>query len=493
MDLVGVAPLLLVSCIAFLLILIWRRQLSKGNLPPGPPPLPVLGNVLQLDLRNLVRSFWRVRDQYGPVFTIYLGSRPVVVLCGYEAIKEALIDNAEVFGGRGSTMALDEKRRKFGIITTNGERWRQLRRFSLTTLRNFGMGKRSIEERIQEEAQFLVEAVRKTEGCPFDPTFYLSHAVSNVICSVVFGKRFDYDDKEFVTLLVLINKSIQIAFSFWSQLRLAFPSLMKIIPGPHHQRNEYLDELVRFVNRRIQMHRESHDPNCPQDLIDCFLTKMEQERQNPASEFHDDNLVVTVVNLFFAGTETVSTTLRYGLLLLLRYPEIEAKIQQEIDQVVGRNRSPCMEDRSRMPYTDAVVHEIQRFVDLIPLGVPHSVIRDTVFRGYTIPKGTSIFPMLTSALNDPQHFETPRKFNPGHFLDENGAFKKNEAFLPFSTGKRVCLGEGLARMELFLFMATLLQNFSLRTLKSPEEINILPQALSSGNLPRPYQLCMVPR
>ncbi|XP_066494473.1 cytochrome P450 2B4-like isoform X4 [Tiliqua scincoides] len=434
MDLVGVAPLLLVSCIAFLLILIWRRQLSKGNLPPGPPPLPVLGNVLQLDLRNLVRSFWRVRDQYGPVFTIYLGSRPVVVLCGYEAIKEALIDNAEVFGGRGSTMALDEKRRKFGIITTNGERWRQLRRFSLTTLRNFGMGKRSIEERIQEEAQFLVEAVRKTEGCPFDPTFYLSHAVSNVICSVVFGKRFDYDDKEFVTLLVLINKSIQIAFSFWSQ-----------------------------------------------------------ERQNPASEFHDDNLVVTVVNLFFAGTETVSTTLRYGLLLLLRYPEIEAKIQQEIDQVVGRNRSPCMEDRSRMPYTDAVVHEIQRFVDLIPLGVPHSVIRDTVFRGYTIPKGTSIFPMLTSALNDPQHFETPRKFNPGHFLDENGAFKKNEAFLPFSTGKRVCLGEGLARMELFLFMATLLQNFSLRTLKSPEEINILPQALSSGNLPRPYQLCMVPR
>ncbi|KAJ6651888.1 hypothetical protein lerEdw1_015958 [Lerista edwardsae] len=493
MDLLGITPFLLVSSIAFLLVLLWRRQAGMGKLPPGPPPLPLLGNLFQMDLRNVVASLQRFRDQYGPVFTVRMGSKPVVVLCGYEALKEALVDNAEAFGGRGVLVSVDEKLSKYGVIATNGERWRQLRRFSLTTLRNFGMGKRSIEERIREEAQCLVEAVRKTEGRSFDPTFYLSHAVANVICSVVFGQRFEYDDKEFVTLLGLINKSLQLSFSFWMQLKTFFPSLMKVVPGPHHKRNTYTDELIRFISRRIQLHRSAFDPSCPQDFIDCFLAKMEQESQNPASEFHDDNLAVTVLNLFFAGTETVSTTLRYGLLLLLRYPETEAKVQEEIDRVVGRSHSPCMEDRSRMPYTDAVVHEVQRFANLVPLGAPHLATRDTEFRGYTIPKGTTIFPMLSTALNDPQYFETPRKFNPGHFLDGSGAFQKKEAFLPFSAGKRVCLGEGLARMELFLFMTVLLQNFSLKTLKAPEEINILPQELSSGNLPRPYQLCMVPR
>ncbi|XP_066494475.1 cytochrome P450 2C20-like isoform X1 [Tiliqua scincoides] len=493
MDPLGVAPAFLVSCIIFLLLLIWRRNTNKGNLPPGPTPLPLLGNFLQMDVRNIIASFRRVSEHYGPVFTVYMGSRPVVVLCGYEAIKEALVDNAEAFTGRGPLPMLDETIREYGVVFTNGERWRQLRRFSLTTLRNFGMGKRSIEERIQEEAQFLVEAIRKTDGNLFDPTFYLSHAVSNVICSVVFGNRFEYDDKDFIRLLGLINKLFQLTFSSWAQLLNFFPSLKWLLPGAHHQFSVCIAALKSFVSQRIQMHRQSFDPNCPRDFIDCFLAKMEQERGNPTSEFCDETMIATVLNMFFAGTETVSSTSRYGLLVLLRYPEIEAKIQEEIDQVIGRNRSPCMEDRSRMPYTDAVIHEIQRFGDIVPLGLPHLAMETTQFRGFTIPKGTTILALLTTALNDPQHFETPRRFNPGHFLDENGAFKKNEAFLPFSTGKRICLGEGLARMELFLFLTTLLQNFSLKSLQDRKEINLFPQMQNGLKLPKPYYLRMVPR
>ncbi|XP_060114371.1 cytochrome P450 2G1-like [Heteronotia binoei] len=494
MDLPGVVSFFLAFCIAGLLILLlWRRPSSRAELPPGPTPLPLVGNLFQVNVQNIIQSLFRLQEQYGPVFTIYTGSQPTVVLCGYQAVKEALVDHAENFSGRAPMPILDKKFSDYGVVFTNGERWRQLRRFSLMTLRNFGMGKRSIEERIQEEVQFLVEELKKTEGHFFDPTVPLSHVTSNVICSVVFGNRFEYEDKEFIALLGLIQKIIVLLSSPWAQLSNYSPRLMQMFPSPLRKLAVYMDELKDFISRRIQTHRDSFDPNCPRDFIDCFLTKMEQERENPASEFLEENLTVTVLNLFFAGTVSVSSTMQYGILLLLRYPEIEAKIQAEIDQVIGRSRSPSMEDRTKMPYTDAVIHEIVRFADFSPVGVPHVVTSDTHFRGYIIPKGTTVLTFLTSVLQDPQHFETPRKFNPGHFLDENGAFKKSEAFLPFSAGKRVCLGEALARMELFLFLTTLLQNFSLGTLQDREEINILPITGSAGKFPQPYQLRVVPR
>ncbi|KAJ6663658.1 hypothetical protein lerEdw1_009737 [Lerista edwardsae] len=514
MELPGTATLLLVALLTWLLVTAARRTLSsKGKLPPGPTPLPLIGNFLQIKSSETLKSLLKLREKYGPVFTVYFGNRPIVILCGHDAVKEALIDKAEEFSGRKTMPTVERNFHGYGVVFANGERWKQLRRFSLTVLRNFGMGKKTIEQRIQEEAQFLLEEFRKHHGKPFEPTFFLSRAVSNVICSIVFGDRFDYEDKDFQALMQMMNSSFQEMSTAWGQFYDIYVNLLKYFPGPHCKVYNLLEDMRVFIARRVKSNRETLDPNSPRDFIDCFLIQMEKEKENPASEFNVKNLELTTLNLFFAGTETVSSTLRYGFLLLMKYPEVQglrplgteqpakqtvglaltAKLHQEIDRVIGQDRVPSIEDRSRMPYMDAVIHEVQRVSDLIPMNVPHAVTRDTEFRGYVIPKGTEVFPLLSTVLHDPTKFRNPDAFNPENFLDESGRFKKNDAFVPFSSGKRICLGEALARMELFLFFSTTLQRFQLKPLVAPRDIDTTPKESGFANIPPFYQLLAVPR
>ncbi|XP_072464296.1 cytochrome P450 2A13-like isoform X1 [Notamacropus eugenii] len=481
-------------CISALVVLsVWKQRKICRSLPPGPTPLPFIGNYLQLNTEQMYDSLMKIGKKYGPVFTVHLGQRTIVVLTGYEAVKEALIDQAEEFSGRGEQATFDWIFKGFGVVFSNGERARQLRRFSITTLRDFGMGKRGIEERIQEEAGFLIEAFRGTKGAAIDPTFFLSRTVSNVISSIVFGDRFEYEDKQFLSLLRMMLGSFQFTATSMGQLYEMFSGVMKHLPGPQQQAFKELKGLDDFITEKVRENQATLDPNSPRNFIDSFLIKMQEEKKNPNTEFDLRNLVKTTLNLFFAGTETVSTTLRYGFLLLMKHPEVEAKIHEEIDQVIGRNRPPKFEDKAKMPYTEAVIHEIQRFGDMIPMGVARRVTKDTKFRGYLIPKGTEVFPMLGSVLRDRNFFACPEAFNPQHFLDEKGQFKKSDAFVPFSIGKRYCFGESLARMELFLFLTTILQTFRFQSPLPKEAIDISPKMVGFATIPRTYTMSFLPR
>ncbi|XP_004580087.2 cytochrome P450 2C5-like [Ochotona princeps] len=486
------AVLLLLALSCLLLLTFWKQSSGRGKLPPGPTPFPIIGNILQLDVKDISKSLTNFSKVYGPVYTLYFGMKPTVVLHGYEAVKEALIDLGEEFAGRGSFPMAEKINKGLGIIFSKGKIWKDTRRFSIMTLRNFGMGKRSIEDRVQEEARCLVEELRKTNASPCDPTFILGCAPCNVICSIIFHNRFDYKDKEFITLMEKLNDTIRILSSPWLQVCNNFPYLLDYLPGSHNTLVKNLNYTHNFIMKRVKEHQKSLDINNPRDFIDCYLIKMEKDKNNPQLDLSYESLVITVADLFAAGTETTSTTLRYSLLLLLKHPEVTAKVYEEIERVIGRDRSPCMQDRSRMPYTDAVIHEIQRFINLLPSNLPHAVTCDIKFRDFFIPKGTTIITSLTSVLHDEKEFSNPNVFDPGHFLYESGNFKKSDYFMPFSAGKRICVGEGLARMELFLFLTTILQNFKLKSLVDPKDLDVTAVFNGFVSVPPSYQLCFVP-
>ncbi|GAB0196583.1 cytochrome P450 2K4-like [Grus japonensis] len=460
---VGSSSLLyLAAGLAALLYFLTSLKKSVCSLPPGPRPLPLIGNLNVVDLKKPFQSLTELSKIYGNIFTVHFGPRKAVVLAGYETIKDALLNHAEEFGERAEIPIFRKMTQGNGIAFSHGELWKTMRRFTLSTLRDFGMGKRTIEIRILDEVNSLIKYFESYHGKPFDTKMILNNAVSNVICSILFGERFEYDDPVFLTLLKLLNENTKLLGSPMVLLYNFYPSL-GFLSGASKTVLQNVSELNAFLQKLFQEHKEEFNENNLTGFVDAFLMKQQQESKKPHTMFSNGNLLFSTLDLFAAGTETTSTTVRWGLLLMMKYPEIQRKIQEEMNHVIEPGELPKLEDRKKMPYTDAVIHEIQRFANIVPMGVSRSTPTDVNFQGYVIPKGTEIIPLLTSALNDELHWKTPDQFNPSHFLDADGNFIRREAFIPFSIGRRACVGEGLAKMELFLFFAGLLRKFVFQT------------------------------
>ncbi|XP_074967361.1 cytochrome P450 2C5-like isoform X2 [Phalacrocorax aristotelis] len=417
--LAGVVVTLLLSILWFL---VWRTDRKRNRLPPGPAPWPILGNLWQKDVLPLYRTYEKLSSTYGPIFTIWLGLKPVVVLCGYEVVRDALLGHSEEFGGR-------------------------------------------------PEIPLLMQ-LSKDYGNAFEPLTMFRHAAANVICSVVFGSRYSYNDTAFLELLNVIGNYTSFFLSPIALVYNTFPNIIHHLPGPHRKALAECEKLKDYIQEKVELHKLTLDPSCPRDYIDCFLMKAEKDKSSPENMYSSEDLVMSVFNLFGAGTVTTSNTMVFFLLILAKYPHIQAKIQEEIDAVVGTGRAPSTEDKLRMPYSNAVIHELQRFQKTRVENFPRMTTQDVVFRGHTIPKDTTVIPVFASVHMDPTQWENPEEIHPGHFLDEKSEFRKREAFMAFSAGKRVCPGEALARIELFLFLTTLLQSFTFHLTSKYKEMDL---------------------
>nr|CAH0098576.1 unnamed protein product [Daphnia galeata] len=228
------------------------------------------------------------------------------------------------------------------------------------------------------------------------------------------------------------------------------------------------------------------------DFIDVYMDEMEEQlKANVSTTFSKKQLICSIQDLFAAGSHTSASSIGFAVLYLIHYPEVQQKMREELDNVCG-DSLPSLAHRSRLPYTEAVLMEVMRMASIAPLAIPHRAMKETQLQGFTIPKGSIIAINLDSAFKDATVWEDAENFRPERHLDQNGKVIKNDAFTPFGIGKRICLGEPLARNTVFLFVASLVKTFELKSVPNKPLPTLEPEAgIILG--PKPFKAVVIPR
>ncbi|XP_062602734.1 cytochrome P450 2B4-like isoform X1 [Saccostrea cucullata] len=480
----------ILTIVVVLVSLIWSLTGRPKGLPPGPTCYPIIGNVGLFKPSEAVTAHRRLRKIYGDIYTIMIFHKPIIFVHGFNNIRTLLVKHGDIFSERPRSLATDLVEGN-GVIWSSGLIWRETRSFALITLRKLGFGRRSMESQIMEEVDCLMEKLEKYENEAIDIQNVLKASTANVICSLLFGKRFDYDDTRFKRLMYLLSKSFSSVTTASSVF--LFPSLRNIKIFNIDPVLENIRATRTFLDEIIEEHRRHFDENHIDDFIDAFILEQKQRSNEINTIFTAENLKQTLEDFFLAGTETTSTTLRWALLFLIHYPHWQKRLQNEVDDVIGQSQ-PKMEQKEKLPSVEAFILESVRVGNTSPFSAPHAPKEDFSFKGHLFPKGTTVLCLLDSALMDPETFPEPSKFKPERFLDGNGRCREDlkDKLISFSLGPRMCLGESLAKMELFLFFVRFLQKFEIKP-EDPEFPPSLEGNCGVTHTPKAFNLRLVKR
>ncbi|VDI69339.1 Hypothetical predicted protein [Mytilus galloprovincialis] len=452
-DIFVILTFLITLLVAYIL---WNNVTRTPINIPGPTPWPIVGNLPTLvassfqnkSSQNRSDRFLELREKYGDLVGLSFGNFTQVLVFGYDKVHKVLVLNADKTKFRPSNAAVAKKLfpKEAGVVLSNGQEWVDLRRFTMVALKDFGVGKKSLEEKIQEEARFLVELLSKQNKKPFDVSKVFSKATSNIISSIIFGSRFDFNDPVFIRLL----GNIDYLFKNNAGVENMIPLLTYLNP---------FSKVPKIIKKEIQL---------------------------------KNHLFLTIADLYLAGTDTTSVTLQWTMFYMIKYPDVQKKCRNQILKVIGEDRDPVGKDKDNLPYVMATIQEVQRIATIVPLAVPHLAVEDIEIDGMTIPKNAIIFPSLMSVHRDPSLWEEPDVFRPERFL-QNDKFVKKEGFSAFSMGPRICLGKQLAESELFLIFVSILQRFDLSKADENDDLPIDGTMTGLTQQPKNFQMCFLPR
>ncbi|KAK6186253.1 hypothetical protein SNE40_008324 [Patella caerulea] len=438
---------------------------KKYKLPPGPWSLPLLGNILDMNSSiPLYRTLLSWRKTYGPAITIYMGPIRCVVLNDAETVNEALVKKGADYAGRFQTYSMGYISSGFKDIIFSDVTpvWKQLRKIALQGLRQYLYGSK-LEEKVFDSTSKVMRRLKEEEGKPIDVEKYIGLLVCNLLHGVCFNKSFDIDDKLFLELMDMFESINEIGNGFWEDV---IPPLRKFPTSKFTRITTKFGIFLDFIRSEFQTHKASFSEDDMKDFMDYLIHARRQAAiEDPEIEniITDTHLVHTCSDIFSAGIDTTRQTINWTILLLVAYPEIQTKVQAELDKVLDAGQAPTLNDRERLPYTEAVLHESMRLCPVAPLGLPHSTRCDTTIGEYEIPKGTMVLINYWALHNDPENWKDPEIFSPERLLDTDGKLApKTMSWLAFSAGRRNCLGETIARPEMHLILAILLRNFTFR-------------------------------
>ena len=337
-----------------------------------------------------------------------------------------------------------------------GPGWKFHRKLFMTAVRKYLSDQQVVEERISEQAEKLLQYFEDQNGDDFNPTQILMESVANVICRVTFGKHFDSSHPDFQELLQLNNEAFTDIELSTQVFLLDFFPVAKFFPfSAYKTEKQMADQTFEILRRQLKMQEEEFDPSGDIESLTGSLLKERIAAGNEVGEddkdslLSDDYIVNTMEDMFSAGYETTSTTLRWTIAYLVHHPQCQTEIQNELDEVVGRDRMPGLDDRPNLPLVQATIMEALRLGNVAETALPHYTLKDTSLAGYRVPKDTVVLVNLMNVHLDPNCWENPNSFNPRRHIDADGQLITNSGnFLPFSAGRRVCAGESLAKVRL---------------------------------------------
>ncbi|CAG9768048.1 unnamed protein product [Ceutorhynchus assimilis] len=468
--LLDMLELALLLSIVILGLLAYLDTKKPKKFPPGPKWYPIIGSAPQVrESRSRCGSLYEATAEmslyYGPILGLKIGKDAIVVVYGPQEIKELSL--SEDFIGRpiGSFFEMRTWNKRRGILCTDNEFWQEQRRFLVRHLREFGFGSKNMSVLVEEEVSHLVDFINttlnnETGSAIFNMETLFRVSVLNTLWQMMAGVRYSPEDhkmKKLQTILAELFQTVHMVGAPFSH----FPVLKYLAPEMSGY-NCYINshsKIWEFLQEEINNHKNSFSPDHLRDLMDVYLSVV--NTPDHGDSFSEEQLLAICLDMFMAGSETTNNTLSFCFLYLVLNPDIQKKARQEIDAVLG-DRAPCLYDRPNMPYMEAIVLEALRMFGCRAFAVPHRALKNTYLGGYLIPKDTLVTANLHGCMMGPDSgFEKPEQFIPERYLKDDGKISVPENHIPFGLGKRRCMGESLARANVFLFTTTILQKYEI--------------------------------